>query len=128
MMCMGIAKKARRKLNLAGRMFIWYIAPDYDSADLVLHVASDDKRFIVKYHLGQSDDRRFLIVIGREFDGLPDAGGPWIRVRCPAWEVAGAIGPRAVRRLIEWSQEPDKTIVRVDWKGNVLPTGVSLGR
>jgi len=51
---MGIAKKGRRKLTVAGRLFIWYVAEDDDSADLVLTVASEDKSFIVKYHLGQA--------------------------------------------------------------------------
>src|SRR5262245_32478599 len=48
---MGTAKKGRRKLTISGRLFIWYVAQDDDSADLVLHVASDDKSFIVNYHL-----------------------------------------------------------------------------
>jgi hypothetical protein len=117
---MAIAKKGRRNLVIAERLFIWYVAPDEDSNDLVLHVASDDKKFMVLYPLAQPADSRLIIVVGREFAGLPDAGGVWVRLLCPAWENAGVIGPGDVRRLIEWSQDPQKAIVRVDWQGRVI--------
>jgi hypothetical protein len=46
---------------------------------------TSDGRFAVRFYLGQLPERRNLIVVGPEFEGLPDAGEPWIRVRCPEW-------------------------------------------
>jgi hypothetical protein len=117
---MAIATKRRRKLDVDGRLFVWFFASDDDSLDKVLHVASDDKAFIVIYHLRQRDEGRTLIVLGREFGGLPDAGGPWIRVACPKWEDGDVIGPGSVRRLIEWGLDPGKPIVRLQADGRPI--------
>ena len=92
---MGIAKKYRRKLVIGERLFLWWvreIQPE-DWLGPVLTVASDDKRFLVRYYLGQKEEQRFLVVLGPEFPGLPDAGGCWIRVLCPQWESGSSVQP-----------------------------------
>jgi hypothetical protein len=113
---MGIRKKWRRRINVRGRLFIWYVCEDSDSPDLVLHVISEDKQFIVMYHLDQPGNP-FLIVIGPEFTGVPNAGGIWRRFLCPRWESDSKVTPATVRSLIEWCLSSDKSLQEVDWRG-----------
>jgi hypothetical protein len=120
---MGIAKKYRRRLVIGERLFLWWvreIQPE-DWIGPVLTIASDDKRFLVRYYLGQNEEQRFLVVLGPEFPGLPDAGGCWIRVRCPQWEAGSSIKPSDVRRLIDWCLFGARQLERVDWRGHLLP-------
>ena len=88
----GGSQEGRRKLVIGDRLFVWYVGDDPDSADMVLHVVSKDKRFIVTYHLGQAEPA-ILIVIGKEFPGVPDCGGCWRRFECPHWESDGIMTP-----------------------------------
>lgn len=117
---MAVTTKNRRKLLINNRRFIWYIRDDPDSADFVLHVISEDKNFIVVYHLHQPESTRYLIIIGKEFPGLANAGGNWIRVRCPQWETNHSITPASVHRLIEWCFLDEKELIRVNWLGQPL--------
>jgi hypothetical protein len=117
---MGIAKKRRKKIIVEERTYLWWMQDDRDSNDMVLHVASQDKAFLVQYHLNQPEHTRYLIIIGRTFADVPEAGGPWVRVLCPPWEDAGVIRPSAVRRLIDWAQDVRQTRTRVNWLGQVL--------
>jgi hypothetical protein len=77
---------------------------------------SEDKGFIVQDHLGQSGEP-FLIVLGPDFPGVPDAGGCWRRCRCPCWESDSVVTPAGVRRLIEWCLSAIKELIEVDWRG-----------
>ena len=97
---MGMSTKGRRKLNVNGRNFVWFVCDDNYSADLVLHVSSHDKQFLVHYHLGQAEDRRVVTVIGKEFSGVFNAGQRHRHVLSPQWEQQGRISPAAVRRMI----------------------------
>jgi hypothetical protein len=118
---MGVRKSGRRRIEVAGRTFVWYVCDDTDSADRVLHVVSEDKRFLVKYHLAQPGEP-FLIVIGRDFPGVAGAGGVWRRFRCPGWEAAdGVVTPIRVRRLIDWCFSPEKAFLDVNWRN--IPCG-----
>ncbi|WP_237077871.1 hypothetical protein [Myxococcus xanthus] len=113
---MAVLTKGRRKLHREDRLFIWWVAPMDDGPGNHLHVIADDKRFHVTYALEQPREEGFLVVLGREFPGLPDAGGRWIRVRTPDWDST-SVGPGFVRRLIDWALTPDKPLLRVDWRG-----------
>ena len=127
---MGIAKKKRRKIVVNGRDFFWYIAEDDDSFpptvlnnlhevnDLhALNVISEDKKFIVRYHLGQENpDTRHLTVIGEEFAGQ-NYHGSWRRFKCPRWGSRDTVTPKDVRGLIEWCLEENKEIIEVDYRG-----------
>jgi hypothetical protein len=113
---MGVRKTNRRKLVIDDRLFVWYAAEDSDGPGLILHVISDDKRFIVRYHVAQSGTS-FLIVLGPEFGGVTNTGGCWRRFECPKWEDGDAITPSCVRRLIDWCLLPNKEVVEVDWRG-----------
>lgn len=119
---MGILKKNRRRIVVGERLFLWWVGeiqPE-DWIGSALTVASDDKRFLVRYYLGQKIDRRFLVVLGVEFPGLPDAGGSWIRVLCPQWESGPGVRPGNVRRLIDWCLFHDRPLIEVDWRGTLI--------
>jgi hypothetical protein len=115
---MGVALKGRRKLNVNGRDFVWHVREDDDSSNLVLHVASTDKHFLVQHHLGQPEDTRFLVVIGPEFSGVARSDGTWRRFTCPRWESeSGTITPTSVRDLILWSLTDAQPRNEVDYTG-----------
>ncbi len=116
---MAVRKKNRRRIEVAGRLFVWYVCEDRDWPGLVLHVISQDQRFVVRYRLAQRGEQ-FLVVRGREFPGVPDAGGAARLFRCPAWEVGGVVTPGGVRRLIEWCLSADKPLVEVNWHNDPL--------
>jgi len=118
---MGIATKHRRKINVKGRIFVWYVCEDIENFSLAtLHVISEDKRFNVAYSLFQYDTQRHMVVLGKEFPGLAEAGHCWNRVVCPQWEVGRTITPASVRRLIEWSFDSSRHLILVDWTGKPL--------
>jgi hypothetical protein len=119
---MSVRKKGRRRLVVADRVFIWWVCesePDCWVGE-VLTVASEDGHFFVRFYLGQEPERRFLVVQGSEFAGLPDAGRYWIRVECPEWQSGPGIQPSDVRKLIDWSFSPDQPRFRVDYRGQPL--------
>jgi hypothetical protein len=121
---MGVATKSRRKSIVDGRSYVWYVKENDDSPDYVLHVLSDDKQFIVHFHLGQHDETRHLIVIGSDFKRVNGRNGCWRRFRCPEWSSEnGAITPKNVRSLIEWCQSSSNVITEVDCYGKALPLG-----
>ena len=117
---MGVATKGRRKIDVNGRRFVWHVCEDEDSPGLVLHVASQDKRLLVHYHLGQPEGQRVVTVIGPEFGGVPDAGGCHRRFLCPSWEVGGRVAPAAVRRLVLWCLSDVEERVERDWTGRLI--------
>ena len=106
---MGVATKNRRKIKVGDRGFLWYVAEDVDdfppTVDGSLHalnILSEDKSFIVRYHLNQVDsERRHITVIGSEFGGSHEAGC-WRRFLSPGWCQESAVTPGIVREIIEW--------------------------
>src|SRR5215510_6547699 len=124
---MAVSGKGRRKIVVGGRAYLWWVCdadPECNSASTsALMVVSAYGRFGVRFFLGQPPDRRFLIVLGREFEGLPDAGGPWVRVRCPEWLAGPDVTPAVVRQLIDWCTCPDRELVQLNYIGHPLPAG-----
>lgn len=121
---MATREKSRRKLTIHGRLYVWYVKEDYDSSSNVLHVLSDDKQFIVHYHLGQQPEFRYITIFGREFARTTGTGGCWRRFRCPEWvDKHGVITPGAVRKLIEWCDTSSEQTTEVDQAGRAVPLG-----
>lgn len=110
---MTVSTKRRRKIQIGDRGFIWWIAPDLDSSDLLLHLCSTDRHLLVRYVLGQPADRRQVVVIGPEFPPLRDAGSSWIRLGTPVWSDA-VVTPGLVRQIIEWCLNASKEVSRVN--------------
>jgi hypothetical protein len=124
---MGVAKKNRRTIVVNERNYFWYIAEDVENFPVevmpnlyALNVISEDKKFVVRYHLGQKDpSTRHLIVIGEEFVGQ-DCRGPCRRFRCPRWGSENRVTPKHVRAAIEWCLAENKEIVEVDYRGRPI--------
>ncbi len=123
---MAISHKNRAKLIRDGRRYIWWVSEVVDShwCGHILNVFSDDKRFAFGYPLGQRGDtleNSFLWVWGKEFPGLPDAGGCWIELKCPRWDDV-QVTSSFVRRLVDWCMS-DKPLIRIKpmWNGRASP-------
>lgn len=118
---MGIARRRRAPLTVGDRPFTWYVTEGENGRSWgpILIVGSDDRRFSVLYPVGQADPP-YVIVMGREFPGLPEAGAQWVRVRCPRFGDEAPITPAFVRRLVEWGLDAEKSMVRVDDRGQPL--------
>ena len=119
---MTIRKKNRRKIVVASRKFVWWVCDmETDWAfGPTLTVASEDKRFIVRRYLTHTSEPSYLVVIGSEFPGLTGAGGCWRRVQCPVWKDSPMITPIQVRQLIEWCLSEDRSLIEIDWQGNLI--------
>ncbi|GAA5123930.1 hypothetical protein JIN84_11995 [Luteolibacter yonseiensis] len=120
---MGVSKKNRRKIIVEQREFYWYVCEDVDdfpeaaTGDLrVVNILSEDKTFIVRYHIGQSvPELRHVTIIGHEFGGGMEPGS-WRRFLCPDWCPGLIVNPAVVRRIIEWCLDPVSRIA-VDYAG-----------
>lgn len=70
---MGINTKGRRKLEYCGKMYYWNVRQDAEDLGRIgLNIVSEDKKFIVLYHLAQADKDKIshIVVKGMEFVGL----------------------------------------------------------
>ncbi|EMI22589.1 hypothetical protein RMSM_00488 [Rhodopirellula maiorica SM1] len=119
---MAVSSKRRNRINVDDRAYLWWVAPDNDSLDIVLHVISEDKRFNVLYVLGLPSATRYATVIGNEF-GTIVTGGSWRRFLCPRFDTEGQVTPRHVRFLLKWAAAADSTIHEVDAAGLPVPFG-----
>lgn len=121
---MAVRTKSRRKLTVADRQYVWYVKEDDDSLDHILHVLSEDKRFIVHYRLAQPHDRLYVTVLGKEFKRVTGTGGVWRRFRCPRWDNEnGIVTSGGVRNLIEWCADTNDQTTEVDSAGRAVPLG-----
>jgi len=120
---MGVSKKGRRKIVRNDRIFYWCVKPDYDSEALLhLSIVSDDKKFVVSYHLNQiAHENPFIVVMGKEFKGLKNLGHCWERFMVPEWE-SEAVTPFLVSEIIDWCFTLGE-VTPVDCNGNILPCG-----
>lgn len=124
---MTVSAKHRRKIDIDGRTYVWWVAPDDDSPFvpylMALTVVSADQKLFVRYHLSQPAALRHLTVLGPVFRSVPECGGRWRRFRCPAFGNASTVSPRDVASLIRWSLAGSDPLVEVDYRG--LPVGQS---
>jgi hypothetical protein len=123
---MGVAKKYRRKIEIQGRGFLWYVREDLDwlahsGCSIALSIISEDKQLIISYGIGQAETHCHLVSLGQEFFKLaPHNSSGYRRVRCPQWEKDGAITPEIVRQIIEWGGIYDADAIEVNWRGETL--------
>jgi len=118
---MALDRKSRRQIDIEGREYFWWVYEEWeDSGPVTLAVSSADRRFLVRYPIHQSDNGRYLTVVGREFAGLPKRRSGWTRVRCPALTTGDIVKPSDVRRLIQWCLRPKSELIQIDWDGREL--------
>lgn len=110
---MSVSSKGKRKVNVLGRQYFWYVADSGHTAVpeqgfvrdeppvRFLHIISANKRFIVHYRLPQPGEKSAQLTIeGPEFPRSPGEK----RVEVPRWRHDSKPYPTAdfVRRLIGW--------------------------
>lgn len=110
---MAVSAKGKRKVNVLGRQYFWYVAdadmpavPEQGFVSLgeplrYLHIISANKKLIVHYRLpAPGEDKALLYIEGPEF---PRAPGEKV-VEVPRWRHDSKPYPTAdfVRRLIGW--------------------------
>lgn len=119
---MGVSTIGKRKLINKGRVFYWSVKEDIeDYGKIILHVVSEDKKFIISYAIGQSllEKNAFIVIQGTEFEGLVGYERlGWTRVLTPSWEDT-IIKPSLVVKIIDWCFEKKEEITIIDWKGTV---------
>jgi hypothetical protein len=74
---MAISAKYRRHIQVAGSQYLWWVTEMLEDdflGSLAATVASEDRQLLVRYGLSQVDDRRFIVVLGPSFRGLPGLG------------------------------------------------------
>jgi hypothetical protein len=120
---MAIATKGKRRIVVAEREYYWRLGSDRGhplrSGERSIHVGSCDMKFIVRYPLFQSWERRHIIVVGPEFAGA-DNPGPPRRYRCPRFGDENIVYPSAIRELIDWCQDSRCSRDPVDECGQLL--------
>ena len=96
---MSIRTQNRRKIIVDGTTYIWYVAPDNESADKILHIASEDKRMVLAVPLGKQQP--YVISKGKFFQGK-ETSGTWEKYSLPV-AVPDAITPGIVEKIIRWA-------------------------
>jgi hypothetical protein len=114
---MPASKKGKRKVNVKGKQYLWYVndsAPETPQVGFVehqvperyLHIISTDKRFIVRYRIPVAGDPHTELYI----DGPVFPRAPELReVEVPRWRHDTKRYPTGdfVRCLIAWCMEED---------------------
>ncbi len=120
---MALARKGRRRIDVDGETYLWWVASDEDCYTSpganALNVASEDRRLLVRYHLAQPATSRHVTVLGPVFRDV-DCRGPWRRFRAPELGDERTITPADVARFIRWCRAGSDAIVEVDYLGNPL--------
>ena len=132
-------KKRRRKIVRNGRTFWWCVKPNdstyqgllfsideglyTDDENTFLSIISDDKKFIVSYHLNQRNENSkikspYIITEGKEFKGLDNLGHGWKKFVVPEWDFE-IVTPSVVAEIIDWCFIVEN-VTAVDWLGNIL--------
>ncbi|OPX44388.1 hypothetical protein CLHUN_16870 [Ruminiclostridium hungatei] len=117
---MSVNKKGKRKLVLNERTFYWYVKEDMeDLGNINLYIISDNKKFFVRYRVGQSKQVKSPVIFiqGTEFEGLKDVDKGLKRAVTPHWEDE-IITPGLVKTIIEWCYAPKHELTFVDRQGN----------
>ncbi len=98
---MSIRTKSRRKIIVEEKPYIWYIAPDNETADDLLHIASEDKKMVLSIPLGKSEP--YVISKGKYFQ-RKETSGKWERYSLPI-SIPDVITPAVVEKIIRWAED-----------------------
>ncbi len=120
---MGVKSKGKRKFEHNGRSYYWNVQMDDEDFGIIkLNIVSEDKKFIISYQVGQSNNVQtpHIVIKGDEFGGLEDRTHQgWIRVQTPIWDDS-IIKPSLVKTIIDWCLQRKDQLIFVDWEGNIF--------
>lgn len=120
---MGIAKKGKRKIVQNTDTYYWWVEDDFDGHtghSILVTVASEDKKFLVKYYVNQLDAPPFLTVIGKRFSGKTETGGRYKRFLCPHFTEQNIVTPKNIDAIIKWCMDSSNKLIEVDYLGREL--------
>ena len=113
---MSVLKKKRRIINVENVQYVWYIAPDEDSAYNILHIVSEDKSIVLAVPMRTEKD--YIISKGRFFQNKKTSG-TWERYLLPI-KIEDEITPSFVSSIIIWAVNGNEA-VSVNWDGKTYP-------
>lgn len=93
---MGVLKKNRRTIICDNKKYIWYVAEDCDSSNILLNIISEDKSLVLTYTLYEN----YIVSKGRIFQGNKTSGR-WERYLLPI--SSPVITPKFVSEIITWA-------------------------
>ena len=114
------------KITVNSRNFYWFVAMDENAPDVIcmraLNIISEDRQFMVRYHLNQRDhDTRQITVLGPEFGGKKAHQPVISRYLAPAWAPEASFTKRQIIRLISWCMSGKSKRIEIDINGNRAP-------
>ncbi|MGN0605341.1 MAG: hypothetical protein ACI4JM_02345 [Oscillospiraceae bacterium] len=87
---MSISKKRKRKLTYNNKEYLWYVAEDWDSPLIHLHIIAVDKSLILYIPLNIESDNYYKRVFKSWLELFP-------------FEIPKAITPKFVVKIIDWA-------------------------
>lgn len=101
---MGIATKGKRKIVVNNENYFWWVNDDYDpdtGHSFLTTIASEDKRFLVKYYVDQRHNAPSITVYGPRFPRQVETNGDQ-KISCPKFNESFSITPQNIRSIINW--------------------------
>lgn len=111
---MGISKKNKRKITFNGKVFYWWIKNEFtwDSGMLSINIASENKKFLIKYIVVREDEGFYIEVIGSEFPGIETKKGNNMKFICPKLiDYNPRLGPKDAISILKWCFDEDKVLI-----------------
>lgn len=116
---MGISKKNRRKFVYNGTNFFWWIHDhlcDVHGNQLGINIATEDKKFLIRYFAYPFDpNESYILVIGENFPGMKSKKGHSIEMSCPFFSTVvknKSVTPKAIEEILQWCFNGDEKIAR----------------
>lgn len=97
---MSARSKGRRKLNINGGIYYWYVHDE-----IILRIYSEDKEFIVHYEL--MGENPLMVIHGKLFNAVTDKKRP-IWVAPPL--IESSFGPQFIKDLILWALKEQENL------------------
>lgn len=113
---MGVKESGRRKLTVANKRYLWYVALDHDSPYYVLHIVSEDKALILSCPL--KTEIPYIISKGSIFQNQT-TNGIWNRYLL-SFAVPEIITPKFVSDVIVWATQSSNA-KETKWNGKDIP-------
>ncbi len=125
---MTVSRKHKRPIHVAGEGYLWWVARDEPllsgSSEYSLCVVSESGDLYIRYFLGQPDDYRHVVVIGRRFRAVAGCGNTHRRFLCPSFGILDTVAPANVASMISWAVEAGENPLEVDARGRPRASAV----